>query len=98
MTSVPIDAAVGVLAASDMVLTFDKAIQPSTMTPANVFVMMDDGTAVAATLAISALNTIVTVHPTIALTVGAYILVATTNIKSTSGIALVANYVVNFTV
>ena len=98
VTSVPVDAAVGVLAASDMVLTFDKAIQPSTMTPANVFVMMDDGTAVAATLAISALNTIVTVHPTIALAVGAYILVATTNIKSASGIALVANYVVNFTV
>jgi|SRR5665648_22556 len=98
VTSVPIDAAVGVLAASDMVLTFDKAIQPSTMTPANVFVMMADGTAVAATLAISALNTIVTVHPTIALAAGAYILVATTNIKSASGIALATNYVVNFTV
>ena len=98
VTSVPVDAAVGVLAASDMVLTFDKAIQPSTMTPANVFVMEADGTAVAATLAISALNTIVTVHPTIALAVGAYILVATTNIKSASGIALATNYVVNFTV
>ena len=98
VTSVPIDAAVGVLAAADLVLTFDKAIQPSTMTSANVFVMMADGTAVAATLAISALNTIVTVHPTIALAVGAYILVATTNIKSASGIALATNYVVNFTV
>ena len=98
VTSVPIDAAVGVLAAADLVLTFDKAIQPSTMTPANVFVMMDDGTAVAATLTISALNTIVTVHPTIALAAGAYILVATTNIKSASGIALATNCIVNFTV
>jgi phi13 family phage major tail protein len=98
VTSVPIDAAVGVLAASELVLTFDKAIQPSTMTPANVFVMAADGTAVAATLAISALNTVVTVHPAIALTVGTYILVATTNIKSASGIALATNYVVNFTV
>ena len=98
VTSVPIDAAVGVLAASDMVLTFDKAIQPSTMTPANVFIMEADGTAVDATLTISALNTIVTVHPTIALDVGDYVLVATTNIKSASGIALGANYVANFTV
>ena len=98
VTSVPIDAAVGVLAASDMVLTFDKAIQPSTMTPANVFVMEADGAAVDATLTISALNTIVTVHPTIALAVGDYILIATTNIKSASGIALATNYVVNFTV
>jgi len=98
VTSVPIDAAVGVLGTADLVLTFDKAIQPSTMTPANVFVMAADGTAVAATLAISALNTIVTVHPIAALTAGAYILVATTNIKSASGIALVANSVVNFTV
>ena len=98
VTSIPIDAAVGVLAASDLVLTFNKAIQPSTITQANVFVMMADGTAVAATLAISALNTIVTVHPTIALAAGAYILVATTNIKSASGIALATNYVVNFTV
>ena len=98
VTSVPVDAAIGVLGTDDMVLTFDKAIQPSTMTPANVFVMEADGTAVAATLAISALNTIVTVHPTTALGIGDYILVATTNIKSASGIALVANYVVNFTV
>ena len=98
VTSVPVDAAVGVLAESDMVLTFDKAIQPSTMTAANVFVMEADGTAVAATLAINALNTIVTVHPTTALALGDYILVATTNIKSASGIALATNYVANFTV
>lgn len=98
VTSVPTDAAVGVLGTADLVLTFDKAIQASTMTSANVFVMMADGTAVAATLAISALNTIVTVHPVAALTAGAYILVATTNIKSASGIALVANSIVNFTV
>jgi len=98
VTSVPLDAAVGVLAASDMVLTFNKAIQPSTMTAANVFVMKADGTEVAATLAINALNTIVTVHPIVALAAGAYILVATTNIKSASGIALTTNYVVNFTV
>lgn len=98
MTSVPIDAAVGVLGTADLVLTFDKAIQASTMTPANVFVMKADGTAVSTTLSISALNTIVTVHPVIALVVGDYILVATTNIKSASGIALATNYVVNFTV
>ena len=98
VTSVPIDTATGVLGSSNMVLTFNKAIQPLSITLANVFVMMADGSAVATTLAISALNTIVTVHPTIALATGAYILVATTNIKSASGIALATNYVVNFTV
>lgn len=98
VTSVPADAATGVSASADVVFTFDKAIDASTITNANVFLMMADGTAIEATLSVNTLNTIVTLHPTSALAAGSYIAVVTKNVKSASGVALAANDVVNFTV
>ena len=98
VTSVPLDAAVGVIGTDDIVLTFDKAIQPSTIVPANVFVMKADGTTVVTTLTIGTDNTVVTIHPTTTLEVGEYIAVATTSVKATSGVAIVTNCVINFTV
>ena len=98
VTSVPLDAAVGVIGTADIVLTFDKAMQPSTIVPANVFVMKADGTAVVTTLTIGTDNTVVTIHPTTTLEVGEYIAVATTNVKAISGVALATNCIINFTV
>lgn len=98
VTSVPIDAAVGVVGTSNIVFTFSKAILAAGVTQANIFVMKADGTAVPATLSINALNTIVTIDPIATLATGSYIAVATTNIKSISGVALATTFVVNFTV
>lgn len=98
LTSVPADAATAVVGTANLVLTFNKAIQPSTVTASNIFVMKSDGTAVPATLSINALNTIVTIDPAATLSTGSYDLVVTTNVKNLAGVPLAANYVANFTV
>jgi len=98
VTTVPIDAATGILGTADILATFDKAINTSTITPSNIFVMKADGTAIATTLSIGTNNTVVTIHPITTLTTGAYIIVITTNVKAASGVAIASNYVVNFTI
>lgn len=98
VTTVPLDAATGVLGTADIVFTFNKAIQSATVTPSNFFIMKADGTAIASTLSIGTNNTVVTINPNATLDAGAYIAIATTNITSASGISLVANSVINFTV
>jgi phi13 family phage major tail protein len=98
VTTVPLDAATGVSATANMVFTFDKAIQPSCVTTANFFLMKADGTPVAGVLSIGTNNTVVTLDPAASLETGAYIAIATTNIKSVAGVALTTNCAVNFTV
>lgn len=98
VTTSPLDGATGVLGTANIVFTFDKAIQPSCITPANFFIMKADGTPVAAALSIGTNNTLVTLDPTASLVAGSYIAVATTNVKSIAGVAFAANWVVNFTV
>lgn len=98
VTSVPTDAATGVLGTSNIVLTFDKAIQSTTAIAPNIFVLKADGTAVPAAITANADKTIVTVDPTSVMASGSYILVATTGVKSAAGVPLTENYVVNFTV
>ncbi|MHC1731972.1 MAG: major tail protein [Bacteroidales bacterium] len=98
VTTSPLDGASGVLGTANIVFTFDKAIQPSCITPANFFIMKADGTAVAAALSIGTDNTVVTLDPTALLGAGSYIAVATTNVKSIAGVSLSTNCVVNFTV
>lgn len=98
VTTTPLDAATGVAVGSNVVFTFDKAIQADTANSSNIFLMKADGTDVATTLSIDADNKVVTLDPTADLTTGAYIAVATTNIKSVAGVALAQKRVVNFTV
>lgn len=98
VTTVPLDAATGVAVTSTMVWTFNEAIQASTMTAANFFVMQADGTAVAGALSINAGHTVVTFTPTanLAGTTG-FIAVATQNVTDLAGNALAATSVTNFT-
>lgn len=98
VTTVPADAATGVLGTAPVVFTFSKAIQPGGVIPANIFLMKADGTPVPVTLSIGAGNTVVTLAPGATLGAGAYIAVATTNIKSNAGVPIAANCIVNFTV
>lgn len=98
VTTVPLDGAVGVAVDADVVFTFSKAILASTMTAGNIFLMKADGTAVAASLSLGTNNTVVTLNPTEDLTAGDYVAVCTTNVKSTAGVPLAANCIVNFTV
>ena len=98
VTTIPTDAATGVLGTSNIVFTFDKTIQPSGVMEANFFLMKADGTPVIGALSIGTNNTVVTLNPTATLDAGAYIAVATTNVKSISGVPLAVNCIVNFTV
>jgi phi13 family phage major tail protein len=98
VTTSPLDGASGVLGTANIVFAFDKAIQPSCVTPSNFFLMKADGTSVAATINIGTDNTVVTLDPTASLGAGSYIAVATTNVKSTAGVSIAANFVVNFAV
>jgi phi13 family phage major tail protein len=98
VTISPLDAATGVLATANVVFTFDKAIQPSCVTASNFFLMKADGTAIASTLSIGTNNTMVTLDPVSTLASGAYIAIATMNVKSTAGVPLANSCVVNFTV
>jgi phi13 family phage major tail protein len=98
VTTVPLDAATGVSTTANTVFTFNKAIQPSCVTASNFFLMKADGTDVPATLSIGTNNTVVTLDPAASLSAGAYVAVATTNVKSSAGVAIAANCVVNFTV
>lgn len=98
VTTSPLDAATGVLGTANVVFTFDKAIQPSCVTASNLFLMKADGIGVAATLSIGTNNTVVTLDPVSTLASGAYIAVATTNVKSIAGVSIATNLIVNFTV
>lgn len=95
----PLDAATSVVATSNIVWTFDKAILAECVSPANFFVLKADGTAVAGALSIGTNDTVVTFNPTADLEAGAsYISIATTGVKDKSGNALAANCVANFTI
>lgn len=98
VTSVPLDAATGVAAGANVVFTSSVALQPSTITDGNVFLMKADGTLIAAALSIDATNKIITLNPTVDLVAGAYIAVCTHAVTSAAGIPLSANVIVNFTV
>jgi hypothetical protein len=98
VTCVPADAATGVAVDANIVLTFNKAINPATMTAANIFLIKADGTAVAASLTIGTNNTVVTLNPDSNLTgsSAAYVVVVTSNVKSAANVPLAANNIFNF--
>jgi phi13 family phage major tail protein len=98
VTSVPLDSATGVSSSADVVFTFSKAIQASTINDNNILLMMADGTAVVSTLSVNDAKTVVTLHPTTILSAGSYFAIVTKNVKSASGVPLAVNAVVNFTV
>ncbi len=99
VTCVPADAATEVVATDNIVLTFNKAMDVTTFTANNIFVIKADGTAVSAVISYDNTNKIVTVNPADALTAGAaYLAIATTGCKSATGVALAANNVFNFTI
>lgn len=94
----PANAATGVLATTDIRLTFNKAIKSDTINAMNVFLMKSDASTVATTVSVDATNKIVTLHPTVNLVTGNYIAVCTTGIKDITNLSLVQNSITTFTV
>lgn len=97
VSTVPLDAATGVAVGASIVFTFNKAINIADMNSSHFF-LLKAGVPVACGLVASAGNTIVTMKPTVNMSVGAHMAVCTTDVRSASGVALAAVKTVNFTV
>jgi hypothetical protein len=95
----PIDGATAVAVSSNVVFTFNEAINSSTVNSANFMVMKaSDGSIVAGTLTQSPDKLVVTFDPTASLTAAtAYIAIVNTNVKDYSGNSLANNTIINFT-
>ncbi len=92
------DAATGVVVTSDIVFTFDEAIQSDTANSDNIIVMSADGATVTGALSIDSTYKIVTFNPTASLAATtAYIAMVGTGIKDLTGNKLAVAKVVNFT-
>ena len=100
VTLSPADNASNVVATSNIIWTFNEAIDISKVTAGNfILIKAIDGTIVAGTLTVDGTARIVTLDPTSSLTAsGAYISIATTNVTDVAGNPLAANAVANFTV
>lgn len=98
VTVSPADAATGVTDTSNIVWTFDEAINVTTVTGANFFVMQNDGTAVAGSLSIDSTHKVVTFTPSASFTAATdYVAIATIGISDLAGNYLAATSVTNFT-
>ena len=97
VTVSPADEATGVAADSNIVWTFDKAIDTLSMTKEN-FMLLSGGNAVEGALSIDDTGKVVTFDPAASLASGTYIAVCTANIRSATGTPLKNSSIINFTV
>lgn len=97
VTTVPIDATVGVAVGASIVYTFNKAINIADMISSHFF-LLKAGVPIACALIASAGNTIVTMDPVANLSVGAHVAICTNDVRSAAGIPLAAMKITNFTV
>lgn len=99
ITCVPVDGATGVVVSANIVFTSDDALQLTTVTTDNFFVVDNvTGALIAGALTIDATRKIVTFNPTNNLSAAtAYKAIVTTNVKNASGVALAAPLVIDFT-
>lgn len=94
----PANDATAVVTSSAIVWTFSEAIQATLAIANNLFVVKDDGTAVAGALAINAAHTVVTFTPAADLSAATtYHAIATASIKDNAGNALAAPSYTKFT-
>lgn len=100
VTAVPADSATSVAADSNVVWTFSKAIDTSTVTASNFMLLnASTGDTAAGTLSVDGTGKIVTLNPTENMTAGAtMIAIATTNVHDLAGNKMAVNNVTNFTV
>jgi len=97
VSTVPLDAAVGVAVSASVVYTFSKAINLADMISSHFF-LLKAGVNVPCGLTANAGNTIVTMKPVANLSAGAHVAICTADVRSAAGIPLAAMKVTNFTV
>ncbi|MDQ7095943.1 Ig-like domain-containing protein [Desulfosporosinus sp. PR] len=98
VTVTPANAETGIAATSNIVWTFNEAIDSTKVNAANFFLMKGDGTLVPGLLVIDGTNKIVTLNPTSNLLAStAYIAVCTANVTDVAGNPLSNMSITNFT-
>ena len=97
VTTVPLDAAVGVAIGASIVYTFSKAINIADMIDSHFF-LLKAGVPIACNLTASVGNTIVTMKPVANLSVGAHVAICTSDVRSAAGVPLAVTKITNFTV
>jgi len=98
VTTLPLDAAIGVLTSANLTFTFNKAMSLNTINDSNILLMKADGTPIETVLSLDSTGKIATLNPTSDLATGSYIAICTKNVKSIFGIAVASATIVNFTV
>lgn len=97
-TSVPVDGATGISKTVDLVITFSKAMDTTTVNSSTLFLLKDeDSTVVALTITWNADKTVATCAHAALTGTKLYDLVLTTGIKSQYGVSIAANAIVSFT-
>lgn len=99
LTSVPANNATNVLATAAVVITFNKAMDLTTLTAGNIKLISAAGALIACTLTVNTLNTIVTLTPGSSLSAGTvYFAIVSEDVRSASGVNLAAASSIKFTV
>lgn len=99
VTTTPINGATAVLASADIVWTYSKALNPSSVNAGNFVVIKSDGTGVSGSLSLDATGKIVTFTPTASLTAGGtYFAIASQNVTDVFGILPLSANTISFTV
>lgn len=98
VTVSPVDAATGVAINSNIVWTFDKALNEGNVNAGNFIVMNATGTEIAGTLTLDETKKIVTFNPTADLSNNtAYTVIALKTVRGADGSVMAANSITNFT-
>jgi phi13 family phage major tail protein len=98
LTSVPANNATGVAVGAVVVITFNKAMDESTITLGNIFLMTAAGVLAACALTLDAAKKIATLTPVSNLSAGVYLVAITNDVKSATGVAIANTSVIKFTV
>jgi phi13 family phage major tail protein len=97
-TSVPANNATGVAVGAAVNITFNKAMDDSTITLGNIFLLTAAGVLTTCLLTLNTAKTIATLTPGSNLSAGVYLTVITNGVKSATGVAIANTSVIKFTV
>lgn len=98
LVSVPANNATAVATSAVVVITFNKAMDASTITDGNIFLTTAAGVQVSCALTLDATQTIATLTPKSKLSTGAHLAIVTNDVKSATGVNLEATKIIKFTV
>lgn len=98
LTSVPANNASAVAVSSVVTITFNKAMDDSTITLGNILLMTAAGVQISCALVLDATKKIATLTPVANLSAGIHLAIITKDVRSATGVNLAATSIIKFTV